>query len=276
MQIEFTKMHGTGNDFVVIDAINQTINLTAEQIKFIAHRHFGIGCDQLLLVEKPVSVNAEFQYRIFNADGIEVEQCGNGARCFARFVSDKKLTNNKSIVVDTLGGIIQLHIENEQLVKVDMGTPDFNPASLPFDVPSQQDSYEIIVNNEKYAIGAVSVGNPHAVLMVDSIEDAAVSMIGPLIEEHKLFPQRVNVGFMQIVNRSTIRLRVYERGVGETLACGTGACAAVAVGVHGGQLDTQVRVELNGGNLIIDWPGNDSSLIMTGPTETVFEGQITL
>lgn len=269
-------MHGTGNDFVVIDAINQAITLTSEEIRYIANRHYGIGCDQLLLVESPDRKDAEFRYRIFNADGSEVEQCGNGARCFARFVFDHGLTSNKNIPVETAGGLIHLILEDDDQVTVDMGVPNFDPQSLPFDAQGTPEYHDLMVNDEKYAIGAVSVGNPHAVLLVDSVAEAPVATLGPAIESHERFALRVNVGFMEVVDRHHIRLRVFERGSGETLACGTGACAAAAVGIKNRLLDNNVRVELTGGDLTISWPGMDDALLMTGPTETVFEGQILL
>jgi diaminopimelate epimerase len=273
MLIQFTKMHGLGNDFVVIDAISQTINLSSEQIRNIADRHFGVGCDQLLLVEKPHNTGAEFRYRIFNADGGEVEQCGNGARCFALFVRQQGLTTNTVIKVETVKGLIELTVENE-LVTVDMGIPDFRPASLPFLVEKQAETYNLVVNGTEYAIGAVSMGNPHAVLLVEDVDTADVTALGRAIESHHLFPKRVNVGFMQILNAEKIRLRVYERGAAETLACGTGASAAVAVGRLLGKLNEQVTVQLPGGNLIIRWPGEGQKLLMTGPATTVFQGQI--
>lgn len=273
MVIQFTKMHGLGNDFVVIDAISQSINLSAEQISGIADRHFGVGCDQLLLVEKATDPRAEFRYRIFNADGGEVEQCGNGARCFAIFVREHGLTKNTTIPVETAGGLIELSVEQDQ-VTVDMGVPNFQPQSLPFIVENQQETYNLMVNGAEYAIGAVSMGNPHAVLYVDAINSADVQGIGALIENHQQFPQRVNVGFMQILNRNEISLRVYERGAGETLACGTGACAAVAVGRMHGALDEDVSVRLSGGDLHIHWQGEGKKLLMTGPATTVFQGKI--
>lgn len=276
MNIEFTKMHGTGNDFVVIDNINQHVALTAGQIRHISDRHFGVGCDQLLLVEASHREDAEFRYRIFNADGGEVEQCGNGARCFARFVTDHGLTEGREIPVETAGGVIHLKLEEDDRITVDMGIPDFHPAALPFDAEGAPEYHELLLNDEKYAIGAVSIGNPHAVLLVDSVNEAPVKSLGPLIESHERFPRRVNVGFMEIVDRRHIRLRVYERGAGETLACGTGACAAVAIGIRNRLLDESVRVELRGGDLTICWSGEGSALLMTGPAETVYEGQITL
>jgi len=273
MVIEFTKMHGLGNDFVVIDAISQSIELSTEQIIAIADRHFGIGCDQLLLVEKATNPDAEFRYRIFNADGGEVEQCGNGARCFALFVRDKGLTTNTVIPVETAGGLIELAVDGDQ-VTVDMGVPDFQPKNLPFLTEAQVETYYLMVNDAEYAIGAVSMGNPHVVLQVDDVDTADVEKIGAAIERHKQFPQRVNAGFMQIINRDEIRLRVYERGAAETLACGTGACAAVAVGRMQGKLNEQVTVHLPGGSLLIRWPGAEQRLLMTGPATTVFQGQI--
>ena len=280
MQFEFTKMHGLGNDFVVIDAINQAIDLSADQVRLIADRHFGVGCDQLLLVERSRLEGAEFRYRIFNADGGEVQQCGNGARCFARFVHDTGLTASKTIPVETAGGTIKLELEDDGQVTVDMGVPSFAPESLPFvpDLADRNDSeyHRLVVNGEKYAIGAVSMGNPHAVLLVDSVDEAPVNTLGAAIESHERFPERVNVGFMEIMDRSRIRLRVFERGAGETLACGTGACAAVAIGIHNSLLDHAVQVELRGGNLTIRWQGDDTSLFMTGPAQTVYKGQMTL
>ena len=280
MQFEFTKMHGIGNDFVVIDAVNQDINLSADQVRLIADRHFGVGCDQLLLVEPSAIEDAEFRYRIFNADGGEVQQCGNGARCFARFVYDQGMTDSTIIPVETASGIIHLKLEEDNQVTVDMGVPSFDPASLPFKADDSDkegtDYYQLMVNGEKYAIGAVSVGNPHAVLLVDSVDDAPVETLGPAIESHERFPEHVNVGFMEIMDRSRIRLRVFERGVGETLACGTGACAAVAVGIQNSLLDETVEVELKGGKLKIRWPSDDMSLLMTGPAQTVYKGKMTL
>lgn len=270
-------MHGLGNDFVVIDAITQSLELNAEQIKAIADRHFGVGCDQLLLVEKTRDEKAEFRYRIFNADGGEVEQCGNGARCFAIFVRQQGLTKNTVIPVETAGGLIELIVDGDQ-VTVDMGTPDFNPQNLPFLVAeeetSQAETYDLVVNGDEYAIGAVSVGNPHAVMIVEDVDKVDIEVLGKAIESHELFPNRVNAGFLQVINRDEIRLRVYERGVGETLACGTGACAAVAIGHRLGKLNERVTVHLHGGDLTIRWPGEQQKLYMTGPATTVFQGKI--
>ena len=276
MQLKFTKMHGIGNDFVVIDAISQSLHLSPEQIRHICDRHFGVGCDQLLLVETSDREEAEFRYRIYNADGGEVGQCGNGARCFARFVRDQGLTQNREIAVETAGGMIRLILQDDGQVTVDMGVPDFEPAALPFEAEASAESYEIVVNGDKYAIGAVSVGNPHAVIQVDSVADAPVLTLGAALEKHPRFAEGVNVGFMEIIDRGHIRLRVFERGVGETLACGTGACAAVAIGIRNHQLDHQVQVALRGGELNISWNGEGTSLLMTGPAETVYQGQIQL
>jgi diaminopimelate epimerase len=280
MHIEFTKMHGLGNDFVVIDAISQDVQLSPDQVRFIADRHFGVGCDQLLLVERPTLEAAEFRYRIFNADGGEVQQCGNGARCFARFVHNRGMTGSTTIPVETAGGMIHLKLEDDGQVTVDMGVPSFDPASLPFEADEtdagESEYHQLMVNGEKYAIGAVSVGNPHAVLLVESVDQAPVQLLGAAIESHERFPERVNVGFMEILDRAHIRLRVFERGAGETLACGTGACAAVAVGVHNSLLDHTVQAALKGGNLTIRWQGNGHTLFMTGPAQTVYEGKITL
>jgi diaminopimelate epimerase len=276
MIVNFTKMHGLGNDFVVIDAISRPLNLSTEQVRFLADRHYGVGCDQLLLVEPAVSGQAEFRYRIFNADGGEVEQCGNGARCFAVFVREKGLTDLDRIQVETLGGVITLNVETNGQVTVDMGEPDFTPANIPFIADQEAKHYDLVVNGGEYAIGAVSMGNPHAVLQVDSLDTLDISTLGPAIETHERFPKRVNAGFMQVIDNATIRLRVYERGAGETLACGTGACAAVAVGQEQGLLGTKVRVSLPGGDLNITWQGRGHSLFMTGPATTVFEGTIKL
>jgi len=276
MLLNFTKMHGLGNDFIVIDAINQTLSLATEQVRFLADRRFGVGCDQLLLVEAPQSNEAEFRYRIFNADGGEVEQCGNGARCFARFVVDKGLTTNQSIKVETASGMIILNLEEDDQVTVNMGVPNLEPASLPFEATQRALSYELELEGAFYQIAAVSMGNPHAVLRVDDIKQAPVELLGSQIESHRRFPQHVNVGFMQIVTKGVINLRVYERGAGETMACGTGACAAVVAGQIQGWLNKKVNVNLPGGELVIRWQGGDNPLYMTGPATYVFEGQIEL
>ncbi len=276
MHLSFVKMHGLGNDFVVIDAFRRDIRLSTKQVRFLADRRFGVGCDQLLLVEKPGQAGVDFRYRIFNADGGEVEQCGNGARCFARFVRDEGLTDKDAIVVETASGVITLYVEASGEIRVNMGAPRFDPAQLPFTAEAEADKYPLEVGREPLTIGAVSMGNPHAVLRVENADTAEVERLGPLLESHPRFPRRVNVGFMQIVDRGHIRLRVFERGAGETLACGTGACAAVAVGRRWGELDAEVRVDLPGGSLTIRWDGGDAPLWMTGPATRVFQGEIDL
>ncbi|MBT3196846.1 MAG: diaminopimelate epimerase [Gammaproteobacteria bacterium] len=273
-RLQFTKMQGAGNDFVVIDAVTTPFEPTTEQVRFLADRHFGVGCDQLLLVEPARSEESDFRYRIWNADGGEVEQCGNGARCFARFVRDKGLTQKSEIVVETASGIITLKVEESGWVTVNMGTPILNPAEIPFIAPQQAKNYALDVAGETLQIGAVSMGNPHLVLMVEQLDDALIERLGPQLESHPRFPQRVNAGFMEVVSRTEIRLRVYERGTGETLACGTGTCAAVVSGIIQGQLDHQVRATLRGGELAIEWQGGDSPVMMTGPAESVFNGEI--
>ena len=274
MKLSFTKMHGLGNDFVVLDATQNPIELTTGQIRFIADRHFSVGCDQLLMVESPRDSATDFYYRIFNADGGEVEQCGNGARCFARFVRDKGLTDKDVINVGTMNGNIRLFIEENEQVRVNMGTPIFNPADIPFQADDEADQYTIVVDGENHDIGAVSMGNPHAVLLVDDVSSAPVETLGPQIESHPRFPQRVNVGFMKVKDRDQIDLRVFERGSGETLACGTGACAAMAVGRRQGLLDESVRITLPGGDLVVSWLGDNEPVWMTGPAIPVFEGVI--
>lgn len=276
MQLRFTKMHGLGNDFVVIDLVTQRFRLQPEHVRHIADRHFGIGCDQVLVVEAPQTPEADFRYRIFNADGGEVEQCGNGARCFAMFVKDKKLSGKNHLVVETAQGLIELRIERDSRVRVDMGPARFEPAQIPFVADARADSYSLDVEGTSYDIGAVSMGNPHAIVRVDDVDTAPVATLGPLIERHARFPNRVNAGFMQVINSKTIRLRVFERGVGETLACGTGACAAVAYGRSRGWLDKRVTVKLPGGELQIDWDNEKHNVIMTGPATKVFEGRIYL
>ncbi len=273
MKLKFTKMHGLGNDFVVFDAINQKVELSPEQLRFIADRRFGIGCDQVLLVEPPRLPGTEFHYRIFNADGSEVEQCGNGARCFARFVREKGLTSHDVIDVGTTAGPIRLFIEGDQ-VRVNMGAPVLEPGRIPFIADEQKPSYRIEVEGQRLEIGAVSMGNPHAVLRVDDVTSAPVKRLGPLLESHPRFPERVNVGFMAVRSPREIDLRVYERGAGETLACGTGACAAVVAGRLQGLLDEEVTVHLRGGDLVVSWTGGAAPVWMTGPATTVFEGVI--
>lgn len=274
MKIRFSKMHGLGNDFVVIDGVRQSISLTPEQIRFIADRHFGVGCDQLLLVEKATRPDIDFRYRIFNADGGEVEQCGNGARCFVRFVHEQGLTDKREIRVETMKGLISPRLEPDGNVTVDMGVPVLDPARIPFDSASSDVVLPLDVGGERIDITAVSMGNPHAVQVVADVDTAPVVSQGALIETNPRFPQRVNAGFMQIVDRRRIRLRVFERGVGETLACGTGACAAVVAGILRGVLDSPVCVETRGGELTIDWSGEGASVRMTGPAVTVFTGEM--
>ena len=286
MKLQFTKMHGLGNDFVVLDGMHQSLDLTAAQWKALADRHFGVGADQILIVEKALG-DADFRYRIFNNDGGEVEQCGNGARCFVRFVHDKGLTKKRAIRVETLGGLIEPRLEDDGMVTVNMGVPSFAPAALPFDAArgekaEEAHGYWLSVDSpgglQRVGISIVSMGNPHAVQVVDDVESAPVATQGRLIEAHAAFPKRVNAGFMQIVSRTHIRLRVYERGAGETLACGTGACAAVVTGINRGLLEKNqpVRVTTHGGDLSIRWAGEGAPVLMTGPAVTVFEGEITL
>lgn len=286
MQIRFTKMQGAGNDFVVLDETRARLGLTAAQYRYLANRHFGVGADQILTVRPAPSEGVDFEYVIHNADGGEVEQCGNGARCFARYVHDKGLTGKRVIRVQTLSGVIAPELHADGRVTVDMGRPELEPARVPFDIRGL--APEALGTTQKWPlaldgsasaatvwIAPVSMGNPHAVQLVDDVEQAPVAAWGPLIEKHTRFPQRVNAGFMQIVNRGEIRLRVYERGAGETLACGTGACAAVVAGIGWGLLDARVHVHTHGGLLTIEWAGGaGDSVRMTGPAEFVFEGQI--
>jgi diaminopimelate epimerase len=274
MQLKFTKMQGAGNDFVVIDGYSESIALSSSQIKKIANRYFGVGCDQLLMVEESQSENVDFKYRIFNADGGEVEQCGNGARCFARYVTEKGLTQKQHITVETASGIIVLQLQADGQVTVNMGAPIFEPARIPFAVSNRQAQYALQLQSETIMISAVSMGNPHAVTLVDDVEVANVATLGPQIESHTSFPQRVNAGFMQIMNPHEISLRVYERGSGETLSCGTGACAAVVSGITLGLLQSPVLVNTRGGKLNIAWAGEIAPVMMTGAAELVFEGQI--
>ena len=271
--VNFTKMHGLGNDFIVINNLDGKVKLQSERISELSDRHTGIGFDQLLVIEPPTVDQAEFDYRIYNADGGEVEHCGNGARCFARYVHDKGLTKSLSIPVNTAGGILVLRLLDNQDVTVSMGIPNFVPENIPFIATQEQNSYSISVDNREIEVGSVSIGNPHVVLQVRNVDTADVENLGPMLETHKLFPNRVNVGFMQIIDTSNIKLRVFERGVGETRACGTGACAAVAVGIKQGLLDKTVNVTLSGGPLKIVWDDFNSSIEMTGACSTVFEGQ---
>ncbi|QDX82375.1 diaminopimelate epimerase [Denitratisoma sp. DHT3] len=276
MKIRFTKMQGLGNDFVVLDAVTGSFVPTPAQARFLADRHFGVGCDQILIVEKATAPGVDFRYRIFNADGGEVEQCGNGARCFARFVADAGLTDKREIRVETKSGVIAPRLEADGQVTVDMGEPRFAPAEIPFASDSDAVIQPLAAAGREWLITVVSMGNPHAVQVVDDVDLAPVAEDGPLIEHHPRFPLRVNAGFMAVVDRHAIRLRVHERGSGETLACGTGACAAVVAGIRRGLLDSPVRVDTRGGALSIAWAGAGAPVLMTGPAVTVFQGEIEL
>lgn len=276
MKLRFTKMHGLGNDFVVIDATRAPVDLTPARVKAIADRHFGVGCDQLLVVEPATQPDVDFRYRIFNADGGEVEQCGNGARCFVRFVHDKGLTDKREIRVETKSGVIAPRLREDGLVTVDMGVPELMPAKVPFVSDSDALVQPLQVGDATVAITAVSMGNPHAVQVVGDVDTAPVTGQGALIERHPRFPARVNAGFLQIVDAHRVRLRVFERGAGETLACGTGACAAVVAGIVRNLVESPVRVETRGGELEIAWGGPGTPVLMTGPAVTVFEGEMSL
>ncbi len=269
-------MHGLGNDFVVLDGIRQSVELSAAQLRFLADRHFGIGCDQVLLVEPARQPGVDFRYRIFNADGGEVAQCGNGARCFVRFVHEQGLTTRREIRVETMAGVIVPRLEESGLVSVDMGLPTFAPEQIPFVTATNDLQQPLLLADEEICITAVGMGNPHAVLLVADVDSAPVERLGPLIESHPRFPQRVNAGFMQVVNPHAIRLRVFERGAGETLACGTGACAAVVVGIARGLLASPVAVEMRGGELTVAWNGQGTPVLMNGPAVTVYKGEIEL
>jgi len=284
MKLKFTKMHGAGNDFVVIDAIKQKIDvdgISADQWQRLADRRFGIGADQILVVERPIDAGVDFRYRIFNNDGSEVEQCGNGSRAFVRFVVDKGLTRERSIRVQTMSGIINPRLEDDGNVTVDMGAPRLDPAEVPFDSAGldgkpegEETLWPLPVGGEATQISVVSMGNPHAVQVVHNVDTALVEQTGPLIEHHERFPKRVNAGYMQVVDRHHIRLRVHERGAGETLACGTGACAAVVAGIRRGLLDSPVRVSARGGELSIAWAGAGQPVYLSGPAVSVFEGEV--
>lgn len=276
MKLKFSKMHGLGNDFVVLDGVRQQFSLMPEQLRYLADRHFGVGCDQILVVEKPTQAGVDFRYRIFNADGGEVEQCGNGARCFVRFVHEQGLTEQREIRVETMKGIITPRLEGDGNVTVDMGIPRFLPREIPFLHDEDVIVHYLDVADETLEISVVSMGNPHAVQVVACVDLAPVAAQGPLIESHTRFPQRVNAGFMQVVDKHAIRLRVYERGSGETMACGTGACAAVVAGIRRGLLESPVRVTTRGGDLNIAWGGDGRPVRMTGPAVTVFNGEIEL
>jgi diaminopimelate epimerase len=279
MRLRFTKMHGQGNDFVMLNGIAQKIDLSPEQIRFIANRHTGIGCDQLLLAEAPTRADADFKYRIFNASGEEVEHCGNGARCFPFFVRDEGLTKKTEIRVQTMNGLIVPRINDDGTATVDMGAPRFAPADIPFVADAESVRYVIDVDGTPITIGAVSMGNPHAVQQVSDVNAAPVATEGPKIEHHPRFPRRVNAGYMQVLDRTRIALRVWERGAGETLACGTGACAAVVTGIRWGLLDASVHVTTRGGELTVTWQGARdlaAPVLMAGAAKTVFRGEITL
>ncbi len=274
MKIRFTKMQALGNDFVVIDAINQPVSLSEAQIRRLADRHFGVGCDQVLLVEPPPDETVDFRYRIFNADGSEVSQCGNGARCFARFVRAKGLTDHGLIRVVTASGRMTLIIADAARVRVEMGVPKFAPAKIPLAVEKENLRYHVEIEGKSVVFGAVSLGNPHAVIEVPEVATAQVATVGKALSLHPLFPERANVGFMEVVDLHRIRLRVFERGVGETLACGSGACAAAIIGIERGELLSPVTVQLPGGELQVEWEGRGSPVYLMGPAEFVFEGEI--
>ncbi len=274
--IHFSKMHGLGNDFMVVDGVTQNLYLSPDKIRQLADRHLGIGFDQLLVVEPPYDPDQDFHYRIFNADGGEVEQCGNGARCFARFVRLKGLTHKNRIQVSTQGGPLVLDLEGEDRVTVNMGVPNFEPGALPFRANKVEKTYLLPTEAQTVLAGAVSMGNPHCVIRVDDINSAPVESVGPLLERHERFPKGVNVGFMQVLNANHIKLRVFERGAGETQACGTGACAAAVIGQFQGLLGDRVRVDLPGGTLQIRWGGEGKPVYMTGPAVHVYDGQVDL
>ncbi|MCC4797486.1 diaminopimelate epimerase [Enterovibrio norvegicus] len=276
MQIQFSKMHGLGNDFMVVDCVTQNAYFSPDMIRRLADRNTGVGFDQLLVVEPPYDPESDFHYRIFNADSNEVEQCGNGARCFARFVRMKGLTNKHQINVSTKSGKMVLKIDSDDAVTANMGEPIWSPAKIPFRANAEEKTYILRVDDKTLFVGAVSMGNPHCVTVVDDVDTADVETLGPLVESHERFPERVNAGFMQVVSRNEIRLRVYERGAGETQACGSGACAAVAVGITQGLLDESVTVHLPGGSLHIRWRGLGHPLFMSGPASHVYDGQITV
>lgn len=276
MLLNFTKMHGLGNDFMVVDAVTQNVFLSPEQIKQLADRNFGIGFDQLLMVEPPYDPDLDFHYRIFNADGSEVAQCGNGARCFARFVQLKGLTNKTAIKVSTKSGNMVLYLENDNQVTVNMGRPILEPKKVPFTAQQQEKTYLLRSDDDTVMCGVASMGNPHCVTVVDDVTTAPVEDLGARLEQHERFPEKANIGFMQVISRDHIKLRVFERGAGETLACGSGACAAVVVGRIQNLLDNKVQVDLPGGSLHIRWHDESSPVKMTGPAEYVFDGQLQL
>ena len=276
MKLRFTKMHGLGNDFVMVDGISQRVNITPERAKALADRHLGVGCDQVLVVEPPHKPDSDFCYRIFNHDGTEVENCGNGARCFALFVRQRRLTGKREIRVDTAAGQLVLQVHKDNRVTVNMGVPELNPTHIPFVAPARQTTYALPLGDRTLSIGAVSMGNPHAVTVVEDVDAYPVASVGPEVERHVAFPKKVNAGFMQVLNANEVKLRVFERGVGETLACGTGACAAVVSGVLQKLLSNKVNVHLPGGTVTIEWLGEGHPVFMTGPATTVYHGQITI
>lgn len=276
MYIRFTKMHGLGNDFVVIDAVTQSVTMTDELARRLADRHTGVGCDQILLVEPPSHPDIDFKYRIFNADGSEVAQCGNGARCFTKFVRDRRLTGKSNLSVETHAGILQLSIDDQQSYTATQGIPNFEPAQIPFEAEQAALTYAIEIDEKSFDIAALSLGNPHAVLQIADIQQTPIDELGPLLESHPRFPERVNVGFMALVSRHEINLRVYERGAGETQACGSGACAAAVAGIAQDLLDSPVKVNLPGGSLSITWQGDNQPVSVTGPATTVYQGRIRL
>ena len=282
MNLSFTKMHGLGNDFMVIEQLPEGATLSPSQIQQLSDRHTGIGFDQLLVVSPSTTEGIDFRYQIFNADGGEVEQCGNGARCFARFVQEKNLTDKPVIIVETNTGIISLNVQSDGQVTVDMGKPILEPARIPFNAAQQAVTYQVSTSEGEFTLGAISMGNPHGVLVVDNIDTAPVERLGEELERHAVFPNKANIGFMQIVSRDLIRLRVFERGVGETRACGTGACAATVAAIQQGLVNNRVTVSLPGGELVIEWnpdttqTNNTGHVLMTGPATTVYEGTLTL
>ena len=284
MRLRFTKMHGAGNDFVVLDGTRAPLALTSAQVRRLGDRRFGVGADQILVVEQSSTPAVDFRYRIYNSSGDEVEHCGNGARCFVRYVHEHGLSDKTQIRVETVNNLLDLRLQPDGRVTVDMNRPVFEHESLPFDarglVPRREGGFELwpleLGDGTSAEVAVLSMGNPHAVLRVADVDTAAVELLGPRIEGHERFPRRVNAGFMQVLSRGAVRLRVYERSAGETLACGTGACAAVVAGIRLGWLDRKVEVEARGGRLLIEWPQDDAHVLMTGPAETVFEGEIEL
>jgi diaminopimelate epimerase len=274
MLLRFTKMHGLGNDFVVLESITQAVRIDERLIQLLADRHRGVGCDQVLVIEPPGDPELDFRYRIFNQDGTEVGACGNGARCVARFIRDKRLSGKRRLRVETRGGVLTLSCDRGNVVSVTMGAPRLEPQEVPFEAAARAAVYTLEVDGERVELGAVSMGNPHAVLLVDDVDSAPVERLGPRIETHPRFPEHANVGFMQVLDRGEVRLRVWERGVGETLACGSGACAAAVAGILRGALDSPVTVHARGGDLLIRWAGAGAPVLMTGPAQAVYEGEI--